>query len=356
MRQPLGIGPSPAPTFPALLYSHPPMRVAILGGTTFIGPAIVEALLAAGHEVVTISRGRRHTIDPPPAPARICDRRDEAALKALLAELRPEVLVDTCALDRAGAAGAVRALPAGTRAVVLSSMDVYRAFGTVLAEAPATDPLPLDETSPVRAERYPYRDQPRPAGAEVDLAQYEKLDVEEEYAAANAAVLRLPMVFGERDPKRREELLLRRVRARRRRIPIGAGTFLWTRGWVRDVAAAVRLAVERPEVAGVTLNVGERRTWTIRQWLEELLAAAEWEAELVAVPDERVPEDLALTRSVAQHLLVDSTRARELLGWTDSDPREALRASVRWHLAHAPEADQARAPDAFAADERALAG
>ncbi len=38
--------------------------------------------------------------------------------------------------------------------------------------------------------------------------------------------LRLSMIYGEHDGQRREEFILRRVRACRRRIPIGAGTSL----------------------------------------------------------------------------------------------------------------------------------
>src|SRR5919108_5196116 len=70
---------------------------------------------------------------------------------------------------------------------------------------------------------------------------YEKLDVEAAYLAREATICRLPMVYGERDHQRREEPLLRRVRAGRDRVPSGSGTFLWTRGYVRDVAAGIRL-------------------------------------------------------------------------------------------------------------------
>ena len=73
------------------------------------------------------------------------------------------------------------------------------------------------------AQRYPYRGQGR------DLDDYEKLDVEETYLQRGATILRLPMVHGEHDRQRREEFVLRRVRAGRRRIPFGAGTWLTCR-------------------------------------------------------------------------------------------------------------------------------
>ncbi len=46
-----------------------------------------------------------------------------------------------------------------------------------------------------------------------------------------------------------------------------------------------------------------------------------------------------------------SSKARDLLGWTETDPHDALERSVAWHLEHPPEA----APDDFTADDRALA-
>ena len=78
---------------------------------------------------------------------------------------------------------------------------------------------------------------------------------------------------------------------------------------------------------------------------------AEVVAELVRVPDVLLPDDLKPLGTVAQHLLVDSSKARDLLGWTETDRHEALARSVAWHLANPP-------PDAdadFSADDGALA-
>jgi nucleoside-diphosphate-sugar epimerase len=64
-----------------------------------------------------------------------------------------------------------------------------------------------------------------------------------------------------------------------------------------------------------------------------------------------LPDDLQTLGTIPQHLLVDSSKARDLLGWTETDPHEALRRSVAWHLANPPEG----ASDDFEADDRALA-
>jgi UDP-glucose 4-epimerase len=259
----------------------------------------------------------------------------------------PEAVVDNCAYSAADAETALAAVGDAVRLLVVSSMDVYRAFGAVLAGT-ETDPLPLDETSPVRPDRYPYRGRPHPSP---DTDTYEKLDVEEAYLARAATVCRLPMVYGERDHQHREEPILRRVRAGRMRIPAGSGSWLWTRGYVRDIATGIRLALESDATVAEVLNLGEARTWSMGLWARHVLEAAGSEAELVRVPDVLLPDDLKALGTVPQHLLVDSSKARDLLGWTETDPHEALGRSVAWHLANPPKDADAD----FSADDRALA-
>jgi nucleoside-diphosphate-sugar epimerase len=325
------------------------MRVLVLGGTRFIGAAIVEELHGQGHELLLVHRGE-HEPDGAGALADHlhADRRDLPHLRGALGEFDPEAMVDTSAMSAADAETALAAVGEDARLLVLSSMDVYRAYGAVLAGT-ETDAVPLDETAPVRAERYPYRGHPR-FGDQPWARDYEKLDVEAAYLARQATVCRLPVVYGERDYLRREEPILRRVRAGRQRIPAGAGTWLWTRGYVGDVAAGVRLALESDAAIAEVLNLGESRTWTMGLWARHVLAAAGSSAELARVPDVLLPDDLQVLGTTRQHLLVDSGKARALLGWSDTDPHQALARSVAWHLANPPE----DAGD-FAADDRALA-
>ena len=325
------------------------MRIAVLGGTEFIGPAIVEEALRAGHQVTVVHRGFHEPAGLAEVPHVHCDRRDHAGLRKALAGA--EAVIDTCAYARRDAESLTAARPAGARILVLSSMDVYRAYGAIL-RGEESDAMPLTEDSPLRTERYLQKGKPPPPLRGADPATYEKLDVEEVARKMGALVLRLPIVFGPRDPLRREEPLLRRARAGRERIPFGAGNLLWTQASARDVASAVLLGIEQGGgLEGAVLNVGYRRAWTIEQWARRVLAAAGSKAELVRVPDAALPPDLAITGTFKQHMLVDCSRARLLLGWQEIDPEETLTESVRWHLDHPPPD-----PDGdFSADDRALA-
>jgi nucleoside-diphosphate-sugar epimerase len=320
------------------------LRIIVLGGTRFIGRAIVEELAGAGHRLLLVHRGVLEPDDMPEAEHLHTERAELFSHRSELAAFQPDAAIDCRALTRADAETALAALPADIRLVVVSSMDVYRAFGA-LNDDRETDPVPLDEESPVRPERYPYR------GKLDGMDDYDKLDVEDVYLPRGATSLRLPMVYGERDYQRREEFILRRVRAGRKQIPVGAGMWLACRGYVRDVACGARLALETSIAAGEVLNLCEDRTFSIGIWCRMILDAAGSDAVPVRVADDLLPEDLKPTGSMTQHIAASARKARAMLGWTTSDPFAALRTTVAWHLANPP-------PDSdrdFSADDVALA-
>jgi nucleoside-diphosphate-sugar epimerase len=322
------------------------MRVVVLGGTRFIGRAIVEELAAHGHELLVVHRGRSEPDDLPAARHLHIERRQLPQARPDLLAFAPEAAVDTFAMTAEDADLALAALPDDIPAVVLSSGDVYRAY-TALRLGLQTEPLPIDEQAPVREDRYPYRGEQLPG--DVDVDHYEKLDVEPRYLRRGGTVLRLGIVFGEHDSQAREDFVLRRLRHGRRRIPVGTGTLLLSRVWVRDVARAVAAAIERPE-PGEVFNIAERHTLPVKAWIEQILRAAGAEAELVTVPDDALPPDLALT-GASQHLLLDTHKARERLAFHPTEADAAVRRSVAWHLAHPPADDDTD----FSADDGALA-
>ncbi len=106
-----------------------------------------------------------------------------------------------------------------------------------------------------------------------------------------------------------------------------------------------------PNAAGEVLNIGEPTVRSIRGWAQEILAAAGHQAELVEVPDAQVPEDLWITKGYGQHIIFDSHKASDILGWRATDPTETVARSVRWHLANPPTDSDCD----FSPDDKALA-
>ncbi|MFC0042308.1 NAD-dependent epimerase/dehydratase family protein [Actinomadura rayongensis] len=71
------------------------MKVLVLGGTHFVGRAIVEVAISRGHEVTTLNRGRDRTVTPDSGTRLIADRTDREALRAAVADRTWDVVLDT---------------------------------------------------------------------------------------------------------------------------------------------------------------------------------------------------------------------------------------------------------------------
>lgn len=293
----------------------------IVGGTRFIGLAATIAVHRTGHEVLLVHRG---VTEPPELPNVEHLHTDRYNLGDRLRAWDPEAVIDTYAMTGDDAAAVLAAVPSGVRLVAISSADVYRAHGSLHAGL-VTDALPIDETAPLRERPLPYAE-----------GGYEKLDVERAYLSAGATVCRPAAVYGPRDPQRREGPVIDRVARGDRTIPIGSGNLLLSKTFVNDVGEGVRLALEA-DVAGEVFNFAERQTVSMVHWYEWILDELGADAPLERVRTSELPSDLRVAGFFGQHVVFDASKARGLLGWTETDPREALRRSVRWHLEHPPE-------------------
>ena len=114
---------------------------------------------------------------------------------------------------------------------------------------------------------------------------------------------------------------------------MGAGNLVASRVLARDVgtAAVAALGVERE-----VFVLAEHPTSTVRQWYEAIIDAAGADMTIVDTADDALPDDLGLTGTFQQHLLVSPAKAMRVLDWTPTPWRDAVRESVAWHLAHPP--------------------
>ncbi len=330
------------------------MRVLILGGTGFIGSRIVALLAAGGHRVAVFHRGQTQP-ELAPGVERITGDRDRLPEHA--AELRrfaPDVVVHNIAYVAAHARQLVEVFRSVVaRVVVVSSGDVYRSYGIFHGtESGPPEPIPAAEDAPLRKALYPYRALAK--GPDDWIYSYDKILVEQaarEDPALPATILRLPMVYGPGDPQHRLAGYLRRMADGRRAIPLDRTLAAWrcTRGFVEDVAAAVALAATDPRAAGRTYNVGEPDALTEVEWVLAVGAAAGWSGRVVPVPHGPLP----VPADFGQHLVADTTRIRDELGFREAVSREeALRQTGRQALANLPNLP---AID-YAAEDALLAG
>jgi nucleoside-diphosphate-sugar epimerase len=330
------------------------MRALLIGGTHFIGPPLVRRLVRRGHAVAVFHRGRTHADLPAEVRTVLGDRDRLADHTAELRRFRPQVVIDMIAYTEPHACGLLEVFRGfAERAVVLSSGDVYRAYGVFHGTEPGpVEPVPLKEDAPLRGVPFPYRAM---AAGPDDLAySYDKIPVERAVLGEPSlpgTVLRLPMVHGPGDYQHRLWPYLKRMDDGRPAILLDKVLAGWrcTRGYVEDVAAAIALAATDPRAAGRVYNVGEAAALTEAEWVRAVGEAAGWKGEVVAVPRGRLP----VPGNLAQDIVTDTSRIRQELGYREEvPPQEALRQAVAWERA-SPAAEAP--PFDYAAEDRILA-
>lgn len=321
------------------------MRVLILGGTGFIGSYVVRYLAAKGHELTVVHRGRSSNEFPEGVNSLVFDRQHLSEFAGQIKKGAPDVVVDMIPRTAQEAWGLTRVVAGiAGRIITVSSIDVYRAYNRLRrTEQGAPDPVPLKENGPLRELLYPYR------GSAVDALhtayEYEKILVEKMALSEPdlpTTILRLPVVYGPKDPQRRIYDYLKRMDDRRPAILLGKLQSKWrvTRGYVEDVANAVVVAAEDTSPGNRIYNVGEQDPLPEEEWVRLLASVAGWKGEIVTVEDEALPPHLSQGYDWRQHLTIDTEALRADLGWQDSTPREkALDLTIAWQRENPPEAD-----------------
>lgn len=227
--------------------------VLVLGGTQFIGRHIVEALLAAGHKVTTLNRGR--SVDNLPAPVeRLRGDRDEgAAGLTALAGRSWDVCVDVSGYAPCQVRPSAETLQrAVNRYVLISAVSVYG------------DPRqrPVRETHP----RIPAAGE---GVTEVDAATYGPLkvaceDIVQEIYGDRCTLLRPQIVVGPHDPTGRYSHWVQRAMRGGEMLAPGDGCDHLQVVDVRDLARFVRTAIE-DDLGGEFNIAGPRLTWA--EWM-----------------------------------------------------------------------------------------
>ena len=320
------------------------MRILVLGGTGFIGAPLARQLHRAGHVVTVFHRGDTEADLPRAIRTLHGDRNHLSERRSDFAAFEPSVVVDLIAFTEAQAEEGVSTfVDLADRAVVISSGDVYRNYdGLRGADAPAPDTAPLDEEAPLRESRYPYRDYATDDSER--LYHYDKILVEKTYCAADAfstTILRLPALYGPRDDQHRIFPYLKRMDDGRPAILLSeqhAG-WRWTRGYVENIAAAIALAATDDRAADQTYNLGAPDAPTEAEWVRRIAAAADWNGDIVSVPNDALPDALQSDLDYRYDMALDTRRFRRELGYGELvDDAEAMARTVAWRREHPPDA------------------
>ncbi len=238
------------------------MKVLVLGGSRFIGRAIVEHVLRAGHDVTLLNRGRSR--DPFATRVRrvLGDRHDPSTLKRALAKQDFDAVIDVTAYRAEDTRMVVQACRDRIAHLVhISSAAVYlirdglyppyhedHAVGPERPEAIVGDP----------AWRYAHHKR----RCESVLGQAWE---EHRFPATS---LRLPLVVGEHDVTRRSDAYLERIAAGGPLILPEGGLNSWGFLWVEDLARTVAANLANSISFGRAYNLMQREIVSLRQFVE----------------------------------------------------------------------------------------
>ncbi|MBK6489039.1 MAG: NAD-dependent epimerase/dehydratase family protein [Gemmatimonadetes bacterium] len=302
-------------------------RVLVIGGTLFIGRALVEQLLTRGDEVVIMHRGTGTPFGGRVGEIR-CDRNDISGVRSALADRRFDVVYDNVYDWQRGTtaeqvAAAARAVSNGLRRYVFtSSVAAYPIGG------------PYDEDAPLTSADDPNDYARHKAESERALFALGRHD------GVGVSTLRPAFVYGPNNPFDREAFFWDRICAGRPIIIPGDGTA--TMQWVHahDVARAAVLAADREVANGRAYNLGNTPPITQAEFVLALARAAGREATLVHVPRERIAAAggglMAPPLYFGAYLdippiSIDVERVRRELGLELTPLDEGLRATYRWY-------------------------
>ncbi|MGQ0732682.1 MAG: NAD-dependent epimerase/dehydratase family protein [Acidobacteriota bacterium] len=306
------------------------MRTLVIGGTLFMGRAIVERLVERGYDVAVLHRRDHHDLSPEVRNLQ-ADRSDLATISPLLKRERFEAVFDLAYDFQAGTPAAhveAAARSCGDRLQRYIFMSSIAAYGPGLDHRESNPLAPDDDPTPYVRHK---------ASAERALF---RLRAESGFPVVT---FRPPFVHGPRQPYYREQFFWDRLRDGRPIILPEGGEALMQWAYVRDVAEACVHALDVSEAVGEAFNVAHEERLTQRSWVETLARVAGLEPTFVSVPRETIlggggqlmGEHLYFGEylDLPPHTSVVEKAAR-ILGVTPEPLEASLQDGFAWYTAH----------------------
>jgi len=297
----------------------------VVGGTSYIGRAIVETFLAAGYDVTSLSRGNHDAgVDADERLTRLTGDRTEAATIERAAEAAdPDVVVDNAAYSPADVETAVEVFGDADAYVYVSSVGAYDHDRILKYERDTPlEPCSAEQATDDSFGTYPNR-----------KAEGDRLVFEAAERGVAAMSVRPTMVYGPHNHLPFLQYWIDRAVSEDRIVVPGDGSYVAHRTYVEDVASAIRTVAEdgRP---GEAYNVADRQPLSVDGTLDLVCEVADTEVERVyASPRELADADL----SPAEFPLfmgdpfVMATDKLSALGWESTPAATAMERTIDYH-------------------------
>lgn len=300
----------------------------VIGGTGPTGPFIVDGLAARGYEVTILHTGSHELAGQEHFEHVHTDVRSGAAVSTALAGRNFDVAVVTYGRLREIAEALIGKVG---HFISVGGGPAYVGYFDADAWTPAGMPVPTAEDASLATEAND--------GKSYRIARTERYLFEHQPLATH---FRYPFVYGPRQLVPREWSIVRRIRdGRTRMILPDGGLSLDSYGYAENLAHALLLAVDQPDVAkGQVFNAADKTQLTLAQVVELCAAELEAEVEVVNLPWEFADAARSMVgRHRTTHRLFDTGKLVHLLGYTDVvAPTDAIRRTARWLIEQQPDA------------------
>jgi nucleoside-diphosphate-sugar epimerase len=307
------------------------MRVLVIGGTLFIGRALVGALLKEGHAVTVLHRKPAHGLGKKVGNL-TADRNDSDQVRAALRGARFDAVFDNVYDWQRGTTSdhvLATAQACGDRLSRYIFMSSVAAYGDGLNHQEGDALAPDDHRDSYVRNK---------AMSERALFRFRQR------TGFPVVTLRPPYIYGPENPFYREAFFWDRLRLKRPILVPGDGRRLMQFVYVKDLVVACMRALEEPSAVGHAFNIANSRPISQTDLVLALAnAASVKDPKLVCVPRQRIlkagghpinpPLYFAVYYDMPAITMI-TAKAQRMLKWKPTDFDTGLKETYRWYLKH----------------------
>jgi nucleoside-diphosphate-sugar epimerase len=304
------------------------MKVLVVGGTLFIGRALVQALLKAGHDVTVLHRKPAHSFGKKIGNL-TADRNEPEQVRSALAGTRFDAVFDNVYDWQRGTTAdqvLATAQACGDRLIRYVFMSSVAAYGDGLNHQEGDALAPDDHREAYVRHK---------AMSERALFRFRQR------SGFPIVTLRPPYIYGPENPFYREAFFWDRLRLKRPIIVPGDGRRLMQFVYVKDVVAAALRVLEEPSAVGHAFNIANSRpTCQTELVLAFAKAAGVKDPSLVYIPRQRIlkaggqpinpPLYFAVYYDMPPITMI-TAKAQRMLKWKPIDFDAGLKETYRWY-------------------------